>query len=330
MTAGPARVMQCMEVWGGNQRVDNGVVMPGLDARVYSLPYAHGAGEVSAGGDVYYLSSCATGRIVRVLVADVAGHGESVAGVAAGLRGLMRRYVNYVDQSAFVRELNEQFGASETGGRFATAVAGTYFGPTGYLTLTNAGHPRPLLYRARRGEWAWLAHGERREESRGEGGPANIPLGITDATYDELGVRLSRGDLVLLYSDSLLEARAPGGAMLGEKGLLGLVRALDAGRPGELVASLLEAVSEFMRGAAFEDDVTVLLLSPNGMSPRRGLGEQLGALAGFVGSLTRRLAGGKEPVPWPELSVTNLLGPVWPWANRLWGGRAQEGEIERR
>ena len=39
--ADPSHVMACMEVWGGNRAIDNGVVMPGLDAWVFSLPYRH-------------------------------------------------------------------------------------------------------------------------------------------------------------------------------------------------------------------------------------------------------------------------------------------------
>src|ERR1700722_19083859 len=97
--------MQCLEVWGGNQVVDSAVVMSGLDAWVYSRPY----GQSTDGGDVYYVSSCATGRISRLLVADVTGHGASVAGTAAKLRWLMRKYVNYVDQGRFVQSMNQQF-----------------------------------------------------------------------------------------------------------------------------------------------------------------------------------------------------------------------------
>src|SRR6478609_2236552 len=89
-----AQVMQCMEVWGGNQLADSGVVMAGLDAWVYSKPF----GGAEGGGDVYYVSSCATGRITRLLVADVSGHGASVGGLAVQLRTLMRKHVNQIDQ----------------------------------------------------------------------------------------------------------------------------------------------------------------------------------------------------------------------------------------
>src|SRR5262249_55062163 len=66
--------MRCLEVWGGNQAVDNGVVMAGLDAWLFSRPYqGH-----SAGGDIHYVSSCAAGMLTRLLVADVSGHGEAV------------------------------------------------------------------------------------------------------------------------------------------------------------------------------------------------------------------------------------------------------------
>src|SRR3954451_14589991 len=98
------QTMTCMEVWGGNSLTSNSVSIHGLDAWVYSKPYA----SAESGGDVYYLSSCATGRITRLLVADVAGHGSVVTTIAATLRNLMRRYVNHLDQKSFVQSMNQQ------------------------------------------------------------------------------------------------------------------------------------------------------------------------------------------------------------------------------
>ena len=84
--------MQCMEVWGGNQSVERSVETAGLKIWVYSRPY----GKAHSGGDVHYLSSCASGRITRMLLADVSGHGESVSQIAVALRDLMRQNVNYI------------------------------------------------------------------------------------------------------------------------------------------------------------------------------------------------------------------------------------------
>src|SRR3954464_850963 len=125
--------MSCMEVWGGSEAADAAVNLPGLDAWVFSRPYE----QASAGGDGYYVSSCATGRINRLLVADVSGHGEKVHAVAIQLRDLMRRYVNFLDQSKFVLNMNGRFVESSAAGCFATAVVTTFFAPTRTLSLCN-------------------------------------------------------------------------------------------------------------------------------------------------------------------------------------------------
>src|SRR3954467_8791670 len=128
-----SHAMQCMEVWGGNEARDNGVTMPGLDAWVYSRPY-HGD---ASGGDLPYVSSCAPGRISRFLVADVSGHGAVVSDIAVKLRTLMRRYVNYIDQSRVVETLNREFSELAKPGKFATAVMLTYWAPTDYVAVCN-------------------------------------------------------------------------------------------------------------------------------------------------------------------------------------------------
>src|SRR5688572_6791800 len=167
-----AHEMQCMEVWGGNHSADGGVVMAGLDAWVYSKPF----GGSDGGGDVYYVSSCATGRITRLLVADVAGHGARVSDVAAELRTLMRRHVNQIDQSRFVQSMNRQFTTLSSAGCFATALVTTFFAPTNHLSLCNAGHPPPLLYRAATRQWSFLDQ----RSARGGDEFANVPLGVVD------------------------------------------------------------------------------------------------------------------------------------------------------
>src|SRR5262249_52534986 len=131
MPDSPVKLMQCMEVWGGNQRTDSGVIMPGLDAWIYAEPWQN----EQAGGDVHYLSRCASGQVVRMLVADVSGHGSSVASTATQLRALMRRYVNHHDQGGFVRSLNREFTVASAAGIFATAVAMTFDSPTNKLLI---------------------------------------------------------------------------------------------------------------------------------------------------------------------------------------------------
>src|SRR5688572_27605166 len=140
VTNPPAQhLMKCMEVWGGNRTADHGVVMPGLDAWVFSQPYSLEAGDDDAGGDVHFVSSCGPGRITRMVIADVCGHGHCVAGCAQSLKFLMRRFMNYLDQTVFVEALNRAFAAPEVElGRFATSIAMTFFAPTARLDPCNA------------------------------------------------------------------------------------------------------------------------------------------------------------------------------------------------
>ena len=133
--------MQCMEVWGSNRAVEANVTMTGLDVWAFSRPFEKG----EQGGDVYYLSSCASGRISRLLLADVSGHGAEVAATAESLRDLMRRHVNYIDQTRLAEKVNQEFSASAENGRFATAVLVTFFAPKRSLSVSNAGHPDPLI-----------------------------------------------------------------------------------------------------------------------------------------------------------------------------------------
>lgn len=300
--------MQCMEVWGGNQSADSGVVMAGLDAWVYSRPF----GESDSGGDVYYVSSCATGRITRLLVADVSGHGAGVSDVAIQLRTLMRKHVNQINQSKFVRSMNEQFAVLSKAGCFATAVVTTFFSPTNELSLCNAGHPPPLLYRGTKKTWELL---EQRDCDRIE---LNVPLGVVDlAGYDQLDVRLKVGDLVLCYTDSLMESRDETGAMLGTKGLLNIVNTVDVSDATQIVPRLLAAIAAKNPQNLAEDDVTVLLFRPNGLAPIPPLKDRLLAPIRIVKSFLNSLKPGGESPAWPELSIANIGGAILSPLNRF-------------
>lgn len=311
------RLMQCMEVWGGNEPTDRGVVLAGLDAWVYSKPYRGATG----GGDVYYVSSCATGRILRLLVADVSGHGQAVSDAAIQLRTLMRQYVNHLDQTRFVKSLNNRFAAMAQLGSFATAVVTTFFAPTNRLTLCNAGHPPPLIYRAKTRQWTYLRHdGPAIEES-----PANLPLGIIDlADYQCFDVKLGVGDVVLCYSDVLIEARLPDGELLGTGGLLSIVQTLDPSDAATFLPRLLEAIDTRARGSLGEDDLTLLLFRPNGQGPPRPLLDRVLGPARVLTGVCRSLVDRSRPFPWPDLRIANVGGALFAPLERLWRVRSDD------
>ena len=304
--------MQCMEVWGGSRAADNGVVMPGLDCWVYARPFE----DDPEGGDIHYLSCCATGRIVRLLVADVAGHGEPVARLTGRLRGLMRRYLNYVDQRALVAEVNREFSGVADEGRFATAIVATCWTPTEQIALTNAGHPPPARFDSRRGRWSLLSeHLDRDARVAEDDEPRNLPLGIRPASYDEHRLRLARGDLLLIYSDALIEAKSPDGSFLGTDGLLGILRTLDHADPQRLIANLRAEVRGFSARDDDDDDLTIMILRTNGLKPRGGLGTGVKAGSRLAADFVRSLRPGR-PFARPQLTLRNIAGAFIDRLNR--------------
>jgi sigma-B regulation protein RsbU (phosphoserine phosphatase) len=278
LSADETKTLHCTEVWGGNMRVERTVVMPGLDAWVFSDPCDH----CTAGGDVHYVSACAGGQVVRVLVADVSGHGADVADAANHLRRLMRRHVNDHSQRRLVRSLNREFAAAaSTGGKFATAVAITFDSTAGTMLVCNAGHPPPLWYRSVDRAWTTL-------ESRGPGSAGNVPWGVLDGIdFEQFAVTLDVGDLVLCYTDSMTEARTAAGELIGTGGLLAIVRGLNTSDPATLLPAILSKLGELDPANLIRDDVTGLLLRSNGTRPSLPLVDRLlspaRAAAGLAG-----------------------------------------------
>jgi sigma-B regulation protein RsbU (phosphoserine phosphatase) len=281
-TAQSSKHLQCMEIWGGNRFVESSVELPGLDAWVYSRP--HGGDE--RGGDVHYVSSCASGQIARVLVADEAGHGAKVSDTAERLRRLMRRHVNDHDQVRLMRSLNREFAAVSVAGRFATAVAFTFDATRGKLIVSNAGHPPPLWYRGGADSWGYLEPKPSASTEADESGPLDVPFGIEDAVdYGRFEVQLQPRDAVVVYTDSLTEARFADGGLLGLEGLLDVASGFGPiVTPDRLVRTLLERVTE-RTGQPFSDDVTVLVFRANGRRRRIPLYDRLLAPVRYVRGL---------------------------------------------
>ncbi|MEZ6243050.1 MAG: PP2C family protein-serine/threonine phosphatase [Phycisphaerales bacterium] len=278
---GETIALRCMEIWGGNRAVEQSVSVPGIDVHVVSRP--HGGDE--SGGDIYYVSQCGAGNIARIALADVAGHGVGVSELSSTLQGLMRKHINTADMTRLARALNTEFDAISRHGRFATAILATYWAPTDHLILVNAGHPPPLRYRAGADEWSFVDH---EEASASEIGVANLPLGVIEPTsFGQIAIPLGRGDVVILYTDALVEAAGADGRMLGQDGLLELARRLDARDRASLGDRLRTMVRETRGGKDSGDDETIVVLAHNGSDPpRHTLGETLGMLGRMLGLTT--------------------------------------------
>lgn len=303
--------MTCMEIWGGNRAAERRVNLPGLDAWVYSQPYQ----QADGGGDVYYVSNCATGRITRLMLADVSGHGKSVAETANSLRLLMRRYVNHIQQARFVTSMNGEFASLSEAGGFATAVVATFLAPTRRLTFSNAGHPPPLIYTSRDQRWQLL------ELHRDEAGhlctTTDLPLGIfEEGTYAELELFLDVGDMVLFYTDAFIESRDTSGNLLGSEAFLEIVSTMDMSDRESLVERIVSKVSSLAEGNLSDDDVTLLLFSATGEAAEIPFEKRLMAPFRLLKGMLDSVLSGGRGMPLPEISLANLGGPMVSSLNR--------------
>ena len=266
--------LACMEVRGGNRKVAQSVELPDLAGWVYSTPLEPATG----GGDVHYLSVCDQDVLSRVVLADVAGHGQAVSSLAEELHGLMHKHINTWDQSDFMREVNQAFQQGLTDMKFATVVVLGYYRITGQLVFTNAGHLPPLWYHAAEKRWDLLED----RTPHGESEVTGLPLGLIPGTnYYQTAVPLAPNDFLVLYTDGFSDAMTEAGQELGHKGLLELARSLPLDSPAAVGQALLAAVQRFRTDAPAHDDESLVVLQR----------QEPGSVPGTEGQLT-----GEQPI----------------------------------
>jgi sigma-B regulation protein RsbU (phosphoserine phosphatase) len=248
-------------VRGGNDAVSYPAEIAGLAGWVFSRPLS----PATHGGDLHYLSLCSRGELARVVLADVAGHGEVVSAVADRLREALRQNVERFDQSILIREINDAFLQGAEGVQFATAFVLSYQSKLDELRYTNAGHLPPLWYRSQDRKWVLT------EWVEDEEGRSDLPLGLISGTpYTQVSARLEHGDILVLYTDGITECRNSSGVPLGIDGFLALAEALPLGSPTVIGPSLVNAVDSFRGAAPSIDDETVVVLQKLPNSPGQG------------------------------------------------------------
>lgn len=237
----------CHEIWGGNKCVAEDVEFGRLKGHLLSLPF-----ESNEGGDIHFLSLCDQEMLAKIVVADVAGHGEIVSKIALELRNLLRANLNEVDNSKLLVAVNDTLRHKLREGKFVTMVAATFNGENDDFIYAYAGHPTVLRFDSSSGMWQFLQPVEERN--------SGIPLGILgDTEYIQKKAKLKKGDRLLFYTDGLLDVRRNSGERLNVNGLLDACQKVttDHPSPRQVAASLVKHIEESGEGG-FTDDVTLL------------------------------------------------------------------------
>lgn len=248
----PLRLV-CAEVWGGNRVIDAPVVLPGVQGKIYSRPCAGGRG-----GDVHYVSVCNSGLTSHMCVADVVGHGEAVATVSGEIHGLLRRYIDSLDQRKILRRLNQRLAQAGLNA-LTTAAAVTYFPPWRRLSISYAGHPPAWFYRQTQGRWGQViadAEGRYRDQ------PVNLPLALhNDTSFTRETLKVSYGDRLLLLTDGVLEMPGRQAQFFGDERLEDLLNERRNASAAEIAEATIAALFAWGGAAGLaHDDVTLLVV----------------------------------------------------------------------
>lgn len=204
----------------------------------------------AVGGDFFDLIPI-TDRILGLAIADVSGHGLPAAlqvrDIFMGLRMGMARDFKIVRT---VERLNSIIHESTLTSRFVSMFYGE-LESSGNFIYVNAGHPPPFHLTAD-GTVTLLE----------QGGPVLGPL--PKIAYDRGFVHMKPGDLLVLYTDGIIEAPREGDESPGEEygleRLQQIVRTNQHRTAPEIVEAIFDAVGEWTGGAPLADDQTVLLV----------------------------------------------------------------------
>ncbi|HEX2039979.1 MAG TPA: PP2C family protein-serine/threonine phosphatase [Acidimicrobiales bacterium] len=216
--------------------------LPEIEGFNVGQVYEPGTGAMA--GDFFDLYQTSPTRLAAV-IGDVAGHGIEPSITAFQVKYLLRVFLRqYRDPAQAIEELNIVLSQSGRPEELVSLCAVVFDTAASTLRFASAGHPA-----------AWLWHDGEVRPLRATGPVLTLdPKG----TYTSREVPLDPGDLLLMYTDGLAEARQ-GEQLFGEERIGAILRR----DPGESVTNLCKALLEAARDFATEplsDDVAILAI----------------------------------------------------------------------
>jgi sigma-B regulation protein RsbU (phosphoserine phosphatase) len=186
-------------------------------------------------------------------IGDVAGKGISAALLMATIQSTMRTQLSstngagpqHFSTAKLVSNLNKQLYATTAPEKYATFYFALYDDLTHALTYTNAGHLAPMLLRE--GAISTL-------DSTG-----TVVGAFPIARYTEKTVQLHKGDMLVAYTDGIVEPENAYGEMFGEDRLKDLIVKYSNTDSSEIIARTMELVNQWTGSSELQDDMTMVV-----------------------------------------------------------------------
>ena len=201
---------------------------------------------LSVGGDLFDFIMLKDNHLA-VVIGDVSGKGIPAALYMVTMISTLRFYAQAsFEPSEILKEVNRTLCEESTMGMFVTTVLLMFDMNTYTLKYANAGHIPPIKINKSKNVLKHLNKAK------------TPPLGIiSDLEFGQETIRLAKGDIFLLYTDGITEARRTNHTEYGESRLLHAIRHTN-GTPKEIVEGVLKSVKEFSKKANQHDDITLV------------------------------------------------------------------------
>jgi sigma-B regulation protein RsbU (phosphoserine phosphatase) len=215
---------------------------------INGLDYSARCRQVHAvGGDFYDYVPLAKDRLA-VAIGDASGKGLAAALMVSNVQSSLRTASLFAGSNgpAAVEAVNRQVYESSLADRYATLFYGIFDSTTRVLRYVNAGHHPPMLIR-RDGSILWLEVG-------------GAPVGMfSDWRYEEGAVELHSGDLIIAYTDGVVETTNEDGEQWGVDGLRNALAECQTESAENIVHAIFAALDKYTVGVQ-TDDATVATL----------------------------------------------------------------------
>ncbi len=210
----------------------------------FEIGRVYQAGSGLMAGDFFDVHRVGPTRVAAV-IGDVAGHGIESSITAFQAKYLLRVFLRqFRDPAQAFEELNEQLAAGDRHEEFISCAVVVFDTEAGTLRYASAGHPAFFLFQE---------DGVMPLRSTG-------PLLMLDpkAQYFSREIPMESGDLVVMYTDGLAEARA-GGSLFGEDRIIKAAERELAAPPDVLCKALLDAAKDHA-GGVIDDDTAIMAI----------------------------------------------------------------------
>ena len=203
--------------------------------------------------------------VVAVAIGDVAGKGISAALLMAALQSIMRTQLTVetavaahaspgggangahvpLSTADLVSQLNKQVYANTSPEKYATFCFGLYDDQTRTLSYTNAGHLPPIVLRD--------GHAEQLDVT------GTVVGAFPFSRYEQKSVTLRPGDLLVAFTDGIIEPENEYGEQFGEEQLIELLLRYRQRDSKEIIARVMESVEQWTGSSELYDDMTLLV-----------------------------------------------------------------------